>query len=65
MLQQALQYMLWLDVDDAFLLLKTSISLSLLFEMPKDPSCAMVNTDHASNPPSIIIITTANAEYIE
>ena len=62
MLQQALQYMLWLDVDDAFLL-KTSISLSLLFEMPKDPSCAMVNTDHASNPLSIIIITTANTVY--
>ena len=59
MLQLALQYMLWLDVDDAFL----SISLSLLFEMPKDPSCAMVNTDHASNPPSIIIITTANTVH--
>ena len=62
MLQQALQYMLWLDVDDAFLL-KTSISLSLLFEMPKDPSCAVVNTDHASNPPSIIIIITANTVH--
>lgn len=62
MLLQALRYILrQLDVD-AFLLmvLKTSISLSPLFEMLKYPSYAVANADHNSNPSPTINITTAD-----